>query len=110
MRDRTTYMPFVTPIADIGGPVKPVAMFPRKILTMLITGRAGSAFNIAEQDFLTDILLLAMETVDTKVFSVQEKPPARIEVGQAVGPNLPRDGAGIFTKITGDLFEGRTVI
>lgn len=81
MGDRTTYMPLITPIADIRGPIKPVAVFPHKIVTMLIAGRTGGAFNIAEKDFPADILFLAMETMDAEVFSVQEKLPARIEVG-----------------------------
>ena len=81
MGNGTTGMALITPIADIGSPIKRVAAFFHKILTVLVAGGAGSAFGIAENDFPADILLLTMEAVDAEVFSIEEEPSARIEIG-----------------------------
>ena len=80
MWNGTAGMPLIAPVADIGRPVKPAAAFFHKILTVLVTGRAGSAFHVAENDLSTDIFLLAVEAVDAEVFGIEKKPPARIEV------------------------------
>ncbi len=70
MRDGTAGMPLIAPVADIGRPVKPGAAFFDEILTALVTGEAGSALNVAENDLSTDILLLAVETMDAEVFGI----------------------------------------
>ena len=105
MRDGTAYMPLVTSIADIRSPVKSVAAFPYKILAVLVARRAGSAFDITKDNLSTDVFLLAMETVDTKVFGIQEEPSSRIEIGQAVCTNLFGYCAWIFTEMSCNLFE-----
>lgn len=81
VRDSTADMGLITSVADIGSPVKPVAAFLYKIITVLVAGGTGRAFGIAENDFPADILLLTMEAVDAEVFSIQEEPSARIEIG-----------------------------
>ena len=81
MGNCTACMSLIAPITDIRSPVKPVASFFHKILTVLVACRAGGAFDITEYDLAADIFLLAMKTVDAKIFGIQEKPPARIEVG-----------------------------
>lgn len=73
-------MPLVTPVADIGCAVKPGAAFFHEILAVLVTGGAGSTFDITENNLPADIFLLAMKTVDAKVFGIQKESPARIEV------------------------------
>ncbi len=80
MRNGTAGMPLITPVADIGSPVKPDTSFFYEILTVLVAGGAGSTFDITENDFFTDISLLAVKAVDTEVFRIQEEPSARIEV------------------------------
>ena len=62
MGNGTAGMPLIAPVANIGRPVKPAAAFFHKILTVLVTGRAGSAFHVAENDLSTDIFLLAVES------------------------------------------------
>lgn len=52
-----------------------------KVPAMLVVGWAGGSFDIAEDDFSTDILLLAVKAVNAKVFSIQEGSPSRIEIG-----------------------------
>ena len=74
MRDGTAYMPLVTSIADMRSPVKSVAAFPYKILAVLVARRAGSAFDITKDNLSTDVFLLAMETVDTKVLAFRKSP------------------------------------
>ncbi len=48
------------------------ALFLHKILASLITGGAGSAFYIAENDFSADIGFPAMEAMNTKVMGIIE--------------------------------------
>ena len=52
-----------------------------KVPAILVVGWAGGSFDIAEDDFSTDILLLAVKAVNAKVFSIQEGSPSRIEIG-----------------------------
>ena len=78
MGNGTAGMPLIASVTDIRGPVKLLAPFFHKIFTVLV---AGSAFDITENDFPTDILLPAMEAVDAKIFSIQEESPPRIEIG-----------------------------
>ena len=46
---------FCAAITDIGRLIQSFALFLHKILASLITGGAGSAFYIAENDFSADI-------------------------------------------------------
>lgn len=77
----TAGMSLTTSVTDIRGPVKSLAPFFHKIFTVLVARWAGSAFDMTEYDFPTDILLLAVEAVDAKIFGIQEKSPPRIEIG-----------------------------
>lgn len=74
-------------------------------LAVLVARRAGSAFDITKDNLSTDVFLLAMETVDTKVFGIQEEPSSRIEIGQAVCTNLFGYCAWIFTEMSCNVFE-----
>ena len=74
MGDGTAGMALITPITDIRSPVKPLASFFHKILTMLVAGRTRGTLDTAGNYLSTDILLLAVKAVDAKVFSVQEEP------------------------------------
>ena len=105
MGDGTACMPLITPVTDIWSPVKPVAAFPYKILAVLVARRAGSTFDITKDNLSTDIFLLAMETVDTKVFGIQEEPSSRIEIGQAMCTNLFGYRAWVFAEMARNLFE-----
>ena len=57
---------FCAAITDIGRLIQSFALFLHKILASLITGGAGSAFYIAENDFP------AMEAMNTKVMGIIE--------------------------------------
>ena len=70
MRNGTEGMSFITPVTDINCAIKSVAAFFHKILIVLVAGRAGSAFNAAGNDLAAEILLLAMEAVNTEVFCI----------------------------------------
>lgn len=105
MGNGTASMSLLAPVTDIGSPVKPVAAFFHKILAVLVTGGAGSALHVAKNDLSTDILLLAVETVDAEVFGIKKKPPARIEIGETMGTDLFRDGAWVFAEVTSNVFE-----
>ena len=59
-------------ITDIGRLIQSFALFLHKILASLITGGAGSAFYIAENDFSADIGFPVMEAMNTKVMGIIE--------------------------------------
>ena len=63
---------FLASVADIGSFVKTGTAFLLEIFACLITGRAESTFNAAKNDFSTGVSLLAVITVDTKIFSIIE--------------------------------------
>ena len=63
---------FCAAITDIGRLIQSFALFLHKILASLITGGAGSAFYIAENDFSADIGFPAMEAMNTKVMGIIE--------------------------------------
>ena len=63
---------FCAAITDIGRLIQSFALFLHKILASLITGGAGSAFYIAENDFSADIGFPAMEAMSTKVMGIIE--------------------------------------
>lgn len=63
---------FCSAITDIGRLIQSFALFLHKILASLITGGAGSAFYIAENDFSADIGFPAMEAMNTKVMGIIE--------------------------------------
>lgn len=107
VRDGAAYMSLITSITDIRSPVKPVAAFPYKILAVLV---AGSTFDITKDNLSTDIFLLAMETVDTKIFGIQEEPSSRIVIGQAVCTDLFGYRAWVFAEMACNLFERDTII
>lgn len=70
----------------------------------LITGRAGSAFDSAQDNLSADIGLLTVIVVDTEVFGIIEGPFV-IPVRKAVGPNFFRDRSRILTQELGNIFK-----
>ena len=64
---------FCAAITDIGRLIQSFALFLHKILASLITGGAGSAFYIAENDFSADIGFPAMEAMNTKSYGHYRK-------------------------------------
>ncbi len=97
----------VAAIADIRGLVQPSAAFSDKIAACLVAGRAGSAFDPAEDDLATDIRLPAMVSVDAEVVGVVESTLV-IPVAEAVLFDLFRNGRGVFAQKTCDVLKGRS--
>lgn len=105
MGDGTACMSLITTIANIRSLVKPAAVLPYKILAVLVARRAGSTFDITKDNLSTDIFLLAMETVDTKVFGIQEESSSRVKIRQAVCTDLLGYRAWVFAEMACNLFE-----
>ena len=72
-------------ITDIRCFLKSFTVFFLKIPAGLVTGRTGSAFDAAQDDFATGIGFLTMIAMDTEVFGVI-KSPFVVPVGETVGP------------------------
>ena len=68
--DGTVIDGFRTSIADIGSLVKAGTPFLYKISTGLITGRAGSTFDVTEDNLSTYICFLTMIPMDAKVVCI----------------------------------------
>ena len=98
---------FCAAITDIGRLIQSFALFLHKILASLITGGAGSAFYIAENDFSADIGFPAMEAMNTKVMGIIESTFV-IPVGQAVRFHLFGNGSGILTEEACDVLKRST--
>ena len=96
---------FRAAIADIRCPVKAVAALFLKSLTCLITGRAGSAFDAAEEDLFAGIGLLTVIPVNAEVMGII-KGAFVIPVRQPVGLYLFRDGGRILVQEPGDILKG----
>ena len=97
----------VAAIADIRGFVQPAAAFPDKIAACLVAGRAGSAFDPAEDDLATDIRFSAMVSVDAEVVGVVEGALV-IPVAEAVFFDLFRNGRWVLAQETCDVLKGRS--
>ena len=65
---------FGTAVADIRSPVKPYAALFFKVSAGLVAGRAGCAFDSAQDNLSAGISLLAVIAVNTEVFGVIESP------------------------------------
>lgn len=100
---------FRAAIADIGCPVKAVAALFLKSLTCLITGRAGSAFDAAEEDLFAGIGLLTVIPVNAEVMGII-KGAFVIPVRQTVCFYLFRNGCWILAQKAGNIFKGSTFI
>ena len=97
----------VAAIEDIRGFVQPAAAFPDKIAACLVAGRAGSAFDPAEDDLATDIRFSAMVSVDAEVVGVVEGALV-IPVAEAVFFDLFRNGRWVLAQETCDVLKGRS--
>ena len=87
MGDCTVSDFFITAISDMRCPIKPHAALFYKVFACLVTGRAGCAFNAAQNDFPTGIGLPAMIAVKAEVFGII-KCAFMIPVGKSVSPYL----------------------
>ena len=65
---------FRTAVADIRSPVKSYAALFFKVSAGLVAGRAGCAFDSAQDNLSAGISLLAVIAVNTEVFGVIESP------------------------------------
>ena len=63
---------FRTSVTDIRSFIETVAPFFDEIRASLVTGMAGSTFNVAEYDFSTYICFSAVVSVNAEVASVKE--------------------------------------
>lgn len=100
---------FRTAVADIRSPVKPHAMFFFKVSAGLVAGRAGCAFDSAQDNFPTGIRLLTVIAVNTEVFGVIESPFV-IPIWETVSPDFFRDCGRILAQEPGDIHKGRALI
>ena len=95
---------FVASVADTRSPVKSYAALFFEVPAGLITGSAGSAFDLAQDNLSAGIGLPTVIAVDTEVFGIIEDPFV-IPVRKAVGPNFFRDCGGILTQEPGNIFK-----
>ena len=65
---------FRTAAADIRSPVKPYAALFFKVSAGLAAGRAGCAFDSAQDNFAAGISLLTVIAVNTEVLGIIESP------------------------------------
>ena len=65
---------FRTAVADIRSPVKPYAALFFKVSAGLVAGRAGCAFDSAQDNFAAGISLLTVIAVNTEVLGIIESP------------------------------------
>ena len=98
VRDRAMTDLFRTAVADIGGFIKPAAVFPLKTRANLVAFRACPADTPADDKLITDICFLTAKTVDAKVVLIGE---ASLMVGicHPAETDLLRNGRRIFTQI-----------
>ena len=100
---------FDTAVADIRSPVKSYAALFFKVSAGLITGRAGSAFDPAQENLSAGVGLLTVIAVDTEVFGIIEGAFV-IPVRKAVGPDFFRDRGGILAQEPGNIFKRCTFV
>ena len=95
---------FGAAVADIRSPVKSYAALFFEVPAGLITGRAGSAFDPAQDNLSAGVGLLTVIAVDTEVFGIIEGAFV-IPVRKAVGPDFFRDRGGILAQEPGNIFK-----
>lgn len=100
---------FCAAIADIRSLFQPAAGLFLKVFAGLIAGRAGSAFNAAENDLAAGICFPAVITMDTEVMSII-KGAFMIPVREAVSPDLFGYRSRIFAEKTGNIFKGSAFV
>lgn len=107
--DSTVIDFLVATIADIRGFIKSATVFTLKIGAGLVTGRAGSAFDTADENLPTGIGLFAVIAMDAEVLCIV-KSTFMIPVRQTMCLNFLRDGSRIFTQVFSHIFEGTAFI
>lgn len=105
MRDRTACATFVAAVADIRSPVDPVTVFFDKTFTVQVAGRTCCAFNVTEDDLITDIGPFTAITFGAEVMGIVKESFARVVFRQSVLADFFRDGGRIFAQIAGNVLE-----
>lgn len=105
MRDGTACVAFVAAVADVRSPVDPVTVFFDKPFAVKVAGRAGSAFDVAEDYLFTDIGPVTAKTFGAEVMSIVKESFASVVFRQPVLPDFFRDGGRIFAQIAGNVLE-----
>ena len=95
---------FGAAVADIRSPVKSYTALFFEVPAGLITGRAGSAFDPAQDNLSAGVGLLTVIAVDTEVFGIIEGAFV-IPVRKAVGPDFFRDRGRILAQEPGNIFK-----
>ena len=95
MGDSTMIHLFGTAIADIRSLIQAAAVFLFKVLTGLIAGGTGSAFDTAEDNLSAGICLFTMVSMDTEVSGII-KSAFMIPVREPVSLNLFGDSGRIL--------------
>lgn len=98
----------ITAVTDIRGLIQTPAAFPDEIPAGLVAGRAGGAFDAAEDDLVTGIGLTAMVSMDTEVFGII-KSAFVIPVAETVFPHLLGDSGWILAEEAGNVFKRSTI-
>lgn len=105
MWNSTAGMTFLTPVADIGGPVDSVAAFFFKILAVVVAGRTRGTLDAAKNDLFTNVGLSAAEAFFAEVLRVEEEAFAGVILRQPVFTDFLRDRGRILAQIAGNIFE-----
>ena len=100
---------FRTAVADIRSPVKPYTAFFFKVSAGLVAGRAGCAFDSAQDDLSTSISFPTVIAVNAEVFSIIESSFV-IPIRETVSPDFFRDCGRILAEEPGNILKGSTLI
>ena len=100
---------FRTAVADIRSPVKSYAALFFKVSAGLVAGRAGCAFDSAQDNLSAGISLLAVIAVNTEVFGVIESPFV-IPIRETVSSDFFRDCGRVLAQEPGNILKGSALI
>lgn len=100
---------FRTAVADIRSPVKPYTAFFFKVSASLVAGRAGCAFDSAQDDLSAGVSLLTVIAVNAEVFSIIESPFV-IPIRETVSSDFFRDCGRVLAQEPGNILKGSTRI
>ena len=100
---------FRTAVADIRSSVKSYAALFFKVSAGLVAGRAGCAFDSAQDNLSAGISLLAVIAVNTEVFGVIESPFV-IPIRETVSSDFFRDCGRILAQEPGNILKGSALI
>jgi hypothetical protein len=104
-RDRACMYGLITSITDKRCFANASALFKFKAVTNFITGMAGAAKGITENEFFTSVFLATLKPVDAKVVWIIKTTPVP-RICNSVFKHLIRNGRWIFAEVFGDRSEG----